>query len=174
MLAVFTHKAVDRFLLGVYTPIMKVVTPKPAAKAREIAFTCACGKLRKASRAVTQYYEAALQPSNLTITQFGLLVALNLAEPVPIGVLADELVMDRTTLKRNIELLVRDGMVEIVQGNDRRAKLLKSTGKGRTSFERAIPLWDKAQNSLVARFGKQNLKELGNSLAALTSLALFN
>jgi DNA-binding MarR family transcriptional regulator len=145
---------------------------KVTAKAREVAFTCACFKLRKAARAVTQYYDAALQPSNLTINQFSLLVALNLAEQVPIGILADELVMDRTTLKRNIELLMRDGLAEIVQGNDKRTKLLKSTEKGRSSLERAIPLWDKAQNSLVARLGKQNLKELGNQLGAITSLAL--
>jgi DNA-binding MarR family transcriptional regulator len=153
------------------------MAPKPTnieAKAREIASSCACFKLRKASRAVTQFYDAALEPCNLKVTQCTLLAALTIAGPVPVGILADELVMDRTTLTRNVELLVRDGLAEIVQGTDKRSKLLQSTGKGRALLEKAIPLWEEAQNSIVSRLGKQNWNELSNKLTAVTFLALLN
>src|SRR6185437_5494617 len=107
----------DSLELGVYTPNMRTKSVNNMdAKAREIASSCACFKLRKASRAVTQFYDAALQESGLKVTQLTLLVSLTLAGPVPIGTLADELVMDRTTLTRNVELLVRDGLAEVVQG----------------------------------------------------------
>jgi len=82
--------------------------------------------------------------------------------------------MDRTTLTRNIELLIRDGLAEIAPGEDKRMKLLKSTDKGRAVFARAIPLWEEAQNSIVTRLGKQNWKELAQKLTALTSLALLS
>jgi DNA-binding MarR family transcriptional regulator len=142
------------------------------AKAREIASTCACFKLRKASRAVTQYYDAALEPCNLKITQFTLLVALKLASPIPIGVLAEELVMDRTTLTRNVELLIRDNLADILPGKDKRTKLLQITEKGRATLAKAIPLWEEVQTSLVTRLGKQNWTDLSHKLAAITSMAV--
>lgn len=143
-------------------------------KAREIASTCACFKLRKASRAVTQHYEAALKPCNLKATQFTLLVAIMLAGPVPIGTLAEELVMDRTTLTRNVELLVKDGLALIVQGQDRRIKLLECTEKGRTTLAMAMPLWEEAQRTLVERLGKDNWKTLAQKLTAVTSIAVMD
>jgi len=142
------------------------------AKVREIASTCACFRLRKASRAVTQHYDAALQSCNLKITQFTLLVGMVLAGPVPIGMLAEELVMDRTTLTRNIELLIRDGLAEAVPGKDKRTKLLQTSEKGRAILAKGIPLWEAAQNSIVTRLGKQNWRELAQKLAAITSMAL--
>jgi DNA-binding MarR family transcriptional regulator len=160
--------------LGVYTPNMVTKSDNINAKAREAASTCACFKLRKASRAVTQYYDAALEPCGLKVTQFSLLIALTLAGPAPIGVLAEELVMDRTTLTRNVEVLVRDGLAEVVQGKDKRTKLLQSTDKGRTVLTKAMPLWEDAQNSIVTRLGKQNWKELSQKLGAVTAMALLS
>jgi DNA-binding MarR family transcriptional regulator len=142
------------------------------AKAREIASSCACFKLRKASRAVTQYYDAALEKCGLKVTQLTLLVALSLAGPVPIGMLAEELVMDRTTLTRNAELLVRDGFAEVVPGKDKRMKLLQSTEKGRDILAKAVPLWEEAQSGLVSRLGKQNWTDLSRKLAAITTMAV--
>jgi DNA-binding MarR family transcriptional regulator len=141
------------------------------AKVKEICSTCTCFKLRKASRAVTQYYDSVLEASDLKITQFSLLVAIVLAGPVPIGMLAEELVMDRTTLARNVELLIRDGLAETVPGDDKRTKLLRGTQAGRARLAEAIPMWEEAQNSIVARLGKQNWKELTQKLAAVTYLA---
>ena len=154
--------------------VNKSLTFEIQAKARGIASTCACFTLRKAMRAVTQHYDAALQSCDLKVTQFTLLAALNVAGAAPVGMLAEELVMDRTTLTRNVELLIRDGLAEIVPGQDKRMKLLKSTDKGRTVFARAIPLWEEAQNSIVSKLGKQNWKELAQKLTAVTSLALLS
>ena len=142
------------------------------AKAREIASSCACFKLRKASRAITQYYDAALEPCSIKVTQFTLLVALALAGPVPVGVLAEELVLDRTTLTRNVALLMRDGLAEMVPGQDKRVKLLQLSVRGRVLLARAIPLWQEAQTSIVARFGKNNWRDISQKLAAITFLAL--
>ena len=143
-------------------------------KAREIASNCACFKLRKASRAVTQHYDAALRPCNIKVTQFTLLVAIKLAGPVPIGTLAEELVMDRTTLTRNVDLLVKDGLAVIIQGEDKRIKLLECTEKGHAVLTKAMPLWEEAQYTLVARLGKQNWKDLAQKLTAVTSMAILD
>jgi DNA-binding MarR family transcriptional regulator len=64
--------------------------------------SCACLHLRQASRRVTQLFDDALRPVGLRATQFTLLTAVHRLGPVPIQQLAQRLVMDRTTLTRNL------------------------------------------------------------------------
>jgi DNA-binding MarR family transcriptional regulator len=63
---------------------------------------CNCLALRQATRHVTQFYDRFLASSGLRTTQFSILARLRLAGPLPINVLAKRMVMDRTTLGRNI------------------------------------------------------------------------
>ena len=79
----------------------------------EVADGCACKNLRRSARAVTRLYDEALRPSGLRITQFTLLVAVALSEPVPITRLADALDLDRTTLARDLKPLTERGLLEI-------------------------------------------------------------
>jgi DNA-binding MarR family transcriptional regulator len=141
------------------------------AKLREISSVCACYKVRKAARSITQYYDEALKPCNIKITQFSLLIVLTLAGPVPIGRLAELLVMDRTTLTRNVDLLVRDGLAEVIPGKDKRTRLVRTTAEGRAVLTSAIPLWQDAQDSILDRLGRQNWKDLAQKLAAVTALS---
>src|SRR6201997_3826786 len=84
---------------------------------------CNCLALRQAARHVTQFYDRFLAPSGLRATQFSILAKLRRTGPMTINALADELVMDRTTLGRNILPLQRDGLIAVVPGkSDRRSK----------------------------------------------------
>ena len=83
-------------------------TPTPGrAELAEVAAGCACRNLRRTARAVTQLYDDTLRPSGLRITQFTLLVAVAISEPVPITRLADALDLDRTTLARDLKQIGR-------------------------------------------------------------------
>lgn len=75
---------------------------------------CVCLQLRRASRAVTQLYDAALQPSGLLSTQFALLAAVAKKEPITISELGDLLVIDSTTLRRSLGKLQRMGYLDVV------------------------------------------------------------
>src|SRR5207237_243828 len=85
------------------------------------ALLCNCLAIRQASRHVTQFYDQLLAPSGLRTTQFAILGRLRRSGPMPINALAAALVMDRTTLGRNILPLERDGLIEI--GAERAAAL---------------------------------------------------
>jgi DNA-binding MarR family transcriptional regulator len=115
----------------------------------EVADGCACKRLRGAARAVTRLYDEALRPSGLRITQFTLLVAVAIGEPVPITRLADALGLDRTTLARDLRPLTDRGLVEIRTGDDRRTRVVRLTGQGRDALGRAYPLWQSAQARIV-------------------------
>ena len=68
---------------------------------------CACSTLRRAARAVTAAYDAALAPSGLRITQFGILRKLARLGPLPVTRLAAEAALDRSTMGRNLNPLER-------------------------------------------------------------------
>src|SRR3974390_1338362 len=90
-----------------------------------------CLAVRQAARHVTQLYDQHLAASGLRATQFSVLARLRRRGPMSINALAAEMVMDRTTLGRNILPLERDGLIEIKPLlSDRRSKELHLTKRG--------------------------------------------
>ena len=125
----------------------------PLASALDMGKTCACFNLRKAARRVTSFYDAALKPCGLKVTQMTLLTAIRVLEPVTINRLAKAIVMDRTTLSRNLSLLNKKGMIGIEPGNDLRTRTLSLTEQGHAALVAAFPLWQRAQVEIIEEFG---------------------
>src|SRR2546425_10896411 len=84
------------------------------------ALDCACASLRRAARAVTQLYEAALQDTGLRATQFTLLQALERQGRSPQTAGGELLALDPTTLSRTLRPPARAGWVRAGAGADRR------------------------------------------------------
>lgn len=133
---------------------MKAIDPNDLLQVKK----CACFNLRKATRAVTQIYDAALQELGLRATQLSILVAAQSQDKVSISEAADSMVMDRTTLTRNLKPLVNRGLIAITQGKDRRTKAIVITEEGGNVLSLALPLWKKAQKQVVERFGKKKFE----------------
>ena len=91
---------------------------------------CACFSLRKAARAVTQLYDDALKPARVLATQLPLLATSARLERATVTKLAEAMVMDRTTLTRNLRPLERDGLLRTEPGADRRVREVSLTKKG--------------------------------------------
>jgi DNA-binding MarR family transcriptional regulator len=135
---------------------------KSAAPAPRIA--CTCGSLRKASRRISQFYDAALAPVGIKSTQFSILSEVergSIAGPVTMCELASAMVMDRSTLGHNLRPLERDDLVVLRQGrHDRRKRYVELTRKGKTLLPRARRLWRRAENRFERIFGKDPAAEL--------------
>jgi DNA-binding MarR family transcriptional regulator len=121
-----------------------------------------CASFRRASRALTQHYEAALRPLGLRATQFTLLQALSLAGEVSQGTLGDILAIDSTTLTRTLAIMERRGWIASRSGEDRRERLLSLSKAGRAEYNRALPHWEEIQQELRARLGDKRWNELLN------------
>jgi len=116
---------------------------------------CACTALRKASRAVARVYEHALAQADLTATQFAVLRALERhGGAAPLSRLADELVLERTSLYRALTPLGRAQLVRFAGTADRRAKAVALTRTGRARIAAALPYWKAAHGAFVERFGR--------------------
>lgn len=81
--------------------------------------------------------------------------------PLTINALANDMVMDRTTLGRNILPLERDGLIRNEPiASDRRAKELHLTNKGERRLQAALKVWSQAQAQFETNFGTKRSAEL--------------
>jgi len=121
---------------------------------------CAHANLRKAMRVVSQAYDAALRPSGLRATQFTLLAVLAGQGELPLTKLSEILVLDRTTLTRNLKPLLAQGWLEIGREKDERIRLISITDAGRSLVAEATPLWREAQIRVTEKLGELRLTGL--------------
>lgn len=137
-----------------------------------VAWHCTCFNVRRAARAVTQYYDDIMAPSGIKSTQFTMLGAVSMMGPASVTRLAEHLALDRTTLTRNLKVLADQGLIEISAGEDRRERVASLTAEGAAAIERATPVWREAQERLTAELGDarwRNLIEDMNDLGALSA-----
>jgi DNA-binding MarR family transcriptional regulator len=126
-------------------------------KCLEIIGTCACFNFRKASRSVTLLFDQILAPIGLRSTQLTILVAAQVLGPCGLARLARELVMDRSTITRNIHPLVTQGMLQVSGKSGRRGKSVEITKAGQDALINALPYWKEAQGQLLQRMGRDRL-----------------
>lgn len=138
-----------------------------AATAEPNLARCAHANLRRAMRVVSQLYDGALKPVGLKTTQFTLLAVLSRMGPMPLGRLAEVLVLDRTTLTRNLRPLELRGLAETTREKDERVRLVNATDTGRALVDRAVPLWQQAQRRVAGRLGPARMEALTHDLTRL-------
>jgi DNA-binding MarR family transcriptional regulator len=134
---------------------------------------CNCLAVRQAARHITQFYDRFLAPSGLRTTQFSILAKLKRGGPMSINALAEDLVMDRTTLGRNILPLKRAGLLAVARGDaDRRSKELRLTEAGAARLRAAVKGWAVAQRRFEAAFGAKRTTDLRGLLHAVAASEL--
>ena len=135
---------------------------------------CNCFAVRSAARHVSQFYDRFLAPTGLRTTQFSVLATkLNRKGPLTINELAKDMVMDRTTLGRNVRPLERDGLIAIEAArSDRRAKKLRLTNAGEKRLRAAIKTWSRAQARFEMTFGARRAAELRRLMRAVVTTEL--
>lgn len=132
---------------------------------------CVNFNLRKAMRAVSQHYDKILAPTKLRCTQFTILTVLSRMDTVTVTDLAEYLVMDRTTLTRNLKPLEKGGYLTILPNmSDKRSRNITITRTGQKAQETATPYWQQAQNEMIAFMGEEDTKQLINSLQKISTL----
>jgi DNA-binding MarR family transcriptional regulator len=121
----------------------------------KIARTCIAVRLRLLNRVVTNFYDDALRPLGLKVSQLNILIVtakLGLARPSRVG---EILQLDVSTLSRNVKPLLAHGWLEIVPDQDGRTQPFRLTPQGRRLIDKAVPAWEKAQRQAVELLGEE-------------------
>lgn len=127
--------------------------------------------MRRASRAITKFYDVSMEASGLKVTQFSILRNVMLAGPLSTSKLSQILNLDRTTLVRNLKSLESLKYIENADSSDSRERPITITDKGRYAVDAAIPYWEQAQESIKARIGSTKLDEFIDTLMAIELMA---
>jgi DNA-binding MarR family transcriptional regulator len=135
--------------------------------------SCNCTALRQAGRHLTQFYDAALAGNGLRITQYAILELVAKRGPLTISELAEWLVMDRTTIGRNLWPLEREGLIDIrVARHDRRAREVTLSESGREREAEARPAWQRAQDHFEREFDSGRATKMRREMLAIVETAL--
>lgn len=143
---------------GVFATMCRMsdtISQPDKALCAEAAGACVCFNLRKASRAVTKLFDEALQPLGLRSTQFVTLLIVHVHQPISLPGLAKELVIDRSTLVRNLAVLQKRGLLDSSSPNGKRSRVFQLTDDGVRALTEGIPLWEKAQSRFLTQFGPE-------------------
>ncbi len=131
---------------------------------------CNGNELRKASRRISQLYDAVIASSGLRSTQRSILVQLAHLGAPTMGELARALVLDRSALAHNLKPLERDGYVAITADPaDRRSRRVSLTPPGQDKLDASNELWASAQRRFESVFGVEQARELRRTLAIISS-----
>ncbi len=120
---------------------------------------------------MTDYYNTALAPSNINLTQYSLLKTLRKLEPVNVSALAKAMQLDRTTLVRNLKSIMDKGYITDLALSAKRDRQLQVTEKGQETLEAAAILWNNAQENIQAYLGQDNLAVLTALLFQVETMA---
>lgn len=130
--------------------------------------SCTCGSLRRASRRISQFYDAALAPIGIKSTQYSILTEIERGSSrgeLTMCELAAAMVMDRSTLGHNLRPLQREDLLILrLSPRDRRKRHVELTRKGRALLLRARRLWRRAEARFEKIFGKQPAADLRSVL----------
>ena len=131
---------------------------------------CHCVNMRRASHALTEYYDKALKPYGLSLNQYSLMKHLQWIQPCSVSELARVIRLDRTTLVRNLQSLIDAGLICDEKEDGKRARKLSCTQKGSQLLAEAIAGWRASQQDLETYVGKDEIRQLTETLLKIEKM----
>lgn len=109
---------------------------------------CYGTQFRRSANALSLVYDDALRAVGLKLTQFSLLRALERLGASSFTDIALEVALDKTTISRNLAILIKAGWVDVAGGGDARFKMASISQEGVRLLQRAEPHWALAQEKI--------------------------
>jgi len=141
-----------------YTRIALRISSEKTAD--HIARSCLAVRVRMLNHVLPNLYDEALRPLGLKVSQLNIFVVaakLGLARPAEV---CDLLLLDPSTLSRNVQRMQAHGWLEVVPDPNRRAQPFRITASGRALLKRATPFWEQAQQQAADLLGDEGVRVL--------------
>lgn len=131
---------------------------------------CINFNMRKANRVLNSIYDGHLQPCGLKGGQFTILRVINRMKTTTNSELQELMLIDQTTLSRNLKPLIRDGFIEVRPGKDKRVKMLSLTPAGKELYVEGRKCWQRAQKDVKHRLGSKNAEQVISASALVAGM----
>jgi DNA-binding MarR family transcriptional regulator len=143
-----------------------------ASAVDQIVTGCLAVRVRLIARAVTAIYDTALEGHGLTIAQLNLLAAVGKAGPCAPSTLGEILQLERSTVSRNLTLLLRHGWIEAASSDAKGIREVVLTREGRAKVSSVMPQWRSAQREtvkLLEAHGVTAIRDIADHIGHLPS-----
>lgn len=128
---------------------------------------CINAKLRKLHRMLNSAYMAKLKPFGLGGSMLSILFIIGKKPGVNQRTIADMLVLDQSTMSRDLKKLVTKGWVSLQKGQDARNSELFMTEAGFELLEEVVPIWEELQNNVQGILGSFNVNQIDSLISAI-------
>lgn len=136
------------------------MNPKPESVVDEITRNCLVTRTRRLSRLITNIYDQALRPHGVNAPQFSLLVMIAKLGSASRADIGRANYQDRSTLTRNLALLLAEGWVDELETDGGRSRPISLSAKGRSLLAAALPAWRQAQSEAQQLIGRDAAKNI--------------
>ena len=123
----------------------------------ELIRDCLAVRVRVIARSITAPYDRAAAPHGVTIAQVHMLAALAEVGPCAPGRVGEALQLEKSTVSRNLDLLVKAGYVSVPESDAKGMRLVELSPKGRRKIEAVMPGWREAQKEAAALLGESGV-----------------
>lgn len=118
---------------------------------------CHCITLRRATSAITDYYDKALLKTGISTSQFSLLINLSRLGEASTSELAEYVNLERSTLVRNLKPLTEKGFIADLARKGARNHKYTLSDEGQRIVQKCLPIWEQAQKDIEAYLGEENV-----------------
>jgi len=128
---------------------------------------CINAKLRKLHRLLNNAYQSKINPFGLRGSMLSILFIIGKRKDINQKTIADALVLDQSTMSRDLKKLVEKGWVKISKGEDARSSQLSLTKEGYQLLEEIAPIWETLHHRVEATLGTFNIQQIDQIIAAI-------
>lgn len=128
---------------------------------------CINAKLRRLHRMLNGIYMEKFKPYGLQGSMLSILFIIGKNEQINQKTLADILVLDPSTMSRDIKKLEKKGWVKVSKGNDPRNSNLSITTNGYKLLEEVSPIWEKLHTKVEHLLGGFSIQQINTVIAAI-------
>lgn len=130
---------------------------------------CINAKLRKLHRMLNNIYMEKFKPYGIQGSMLSILFIIGKNEQVNQKFLAEKLVLDPSTMSRDIKKLEGKGWLSVSKGEDPRNSVLNITPKGYELLEEIAPVWEGLHLKVEALLGSFSIQQIDGVMAAISS-----
>ena len=118
---------------------------------------CHCITMRRATNAITDYYDRALVGMGVSTSQFSLLINLSRLGEASTSELAEYVNLERSTLVRNLKPLMEKGFIVDLAKEGARNHRYTLSAEGQELVKKCLPVWEQAQKDIKVYLGEENI-----------------
>ena len=122
--------------------------------------TCVNAKIRRLHRKINAIYMEKFKPYGIQGSMLSILFIIGKQSTINQKTLADLLVLDPSTMSRDVKKLVSKGWVKVNKGEDTRSSELSITVAGCLLLEEIAPIWEKLHNKVSELLGNFSVQQI--------------